>query len=77
MEPVGKNQFNWSEENDRLLTFMDDILFMCAHPIKVASAIWGYNIGLSSSEAARADAALELVVCLQLAFWKLLYISML
>jgi hypothetical protein len=68
MERIGKNQFKWPKQDDRLLTLKEDILFKCSHPIMVGSSIRAYNVGLPNNEAARADAALELVVCLQLAF---------
>jgi hypothetical protein len=65
MERVGKNQFKWPKQDDRLLTLREDILFKCDAPILVGSSIRASHVGLPGKQAAQADAALVLVVYLQ------------
>lgn len=66
MEKVGDNQFKWPKHNDHLLTLKEDILFRCSTPMLIGSSIRASNVGLPPSEALKADAALDLVVYLQL-----------
>jgi hypothetical protein len=66
MERVGKNQFKWPKQEDRLLTLREDILFKCDAPILVGSSIRACHVGLPGKLAVQADAALDLVVYLQL-----------
>jgi hypothetical protein len=68
MEKVGKNQFKWPKQDDRLLTLREDILFKCSAPVLVGSSIRASHVGLPGNEAAQADAALDLVVYLQQSF---------
>ncbi len=65
MERVGRNHFKWPKQDDCLLTLKEDILFKCAAPVMVGSSIRACHVGLSASQAAQADAALDLVVYLQ------------
>ncbi len=65
MARVGKNQFKWPKQDDRLLTLREDILFKCDTPILVGSSIRASHVGLPGKQAAQADTALDLVVCLQ------------
>jgi hypothetical protein len=65
MERVGKNQFKWPKQDDRLLTLREDILFKCSAPVLVGSSIRACHVGLPGKQAAEADAALDLVVYLQ------------
>jgi hypothetical protein len=68
MEKVGKNQFKWPKQDDRLLTLREDILFKCSASILVGSSIRASHVGLTGNQAAQADAALDLVVYLQQSF---------
>jgi hypothetical protein len=61
MEKVGDNQFKWPKHDDLLLTLKEDILFRCTTPVLVGSSIRASNVGLSNTEAIKADAALDLV----------------
>jgi hypothetical protein len=63
MKKVGRNQFKWPKYQDLLLTQREDILTKCSAPID--SSFRACSVGLWPSDAAKADAALELVVYLQ------------
>ncbi len=66
MERVGRNQFKWPKQEDHLLTLREDIIFKCDAPILVGSSIRASHVGLPGKQAAQTDAALDLVVYLQL-----------
>jgi hypothetical protein len=66
MTRVGKNQFKWPTQHDQLLTLREDILTKCCAPTLVGSTIRASHVGLSVKDAAEADAALVLVVYLQI-----------
>jgi hypothetical protein len=66
MEREEKNQFKWPKQEDRLLTLREDILFKCDAPILVGSSIRASHVGLPGKQAVQVDAALDLVVYLQL-----------
>jgi hypothetical protein len=63
MKEVGRNQFKWPKYQDLLLIQREDILTKCSAPI--GSSFRACSVGLWPSDAAKADAALELVVYLQ------------
>jgi hypothetical protein len=66
MERVGRNQFRWPKQDDRLLTLKEDILTIGVTPTLVGSSIRASNVGLLPSELSAAEAALEMVVYLHL-----------
>jgi hypothetical protein len=66
MERVGRNQFRWPKQDDRLLTLKEDILTTGVTPTLVGSTIRASNVGLSLSELSAAEAALQMVVYLEL-----------
>jgi hypothetical protein len=65
MKKVGRNQFKGPKHQDLLLTQREDILTKCSAPIMVGSSFRAFSVHLSPSDAAKADAALELAVYLQ------------
>lgn len=61
MRKVGNNQFKWPKTQDQLLTLKEDILTRCCAPTLVGSSIRATIVGLSPSDATKADNALDLV----------------